>query len=267
MVSPPMFRIGPGPDGRLLGFKDLSGSSPLTIEIRDYTIPKLEAIWRPDDLPLLPPHPDLSDRSEEEWLDWVMALRRMNHETPSPQPPAPYNGLRSQDPNTKEKTMIASVHLKGGMLKARGFPMQWDTVDQKWEYALWTFKEPESTGDGKPSATHAMAGSVVLSIPGIPVASAVALKDGSGLELWLRAKRELDASHQDLVQASVTNLPEEDDLSGTQPEYLAHFKHFYCPVVDFGTNPPSKLRLPHPVGHTITRTSSFCPPTTHTEGS
>ncbi|MGD2116421.1 MAG: hypothetical protein PVG07_15305 [Acidobacteriota bacterium] len=264
-VSKPGFRLAPGPDGRLLGCKDLHGVRPLQIEVRKgFELPPLHAVWRPEKVATLPEHPDRSDLSQEEWLDWVMALRRMNPETPCPEDCPPYHGLRSEH-GCGTPTMIARVELKGGTLKAGGFPMRWNRDESRWEYRLWTFKEPaKARGDGNPSATHTMAGSVVLSIPGIPVASAVVLRGEGGFQVWLVPRRQPDATYQPLVRASVSNLPPDDD-AGEKPEYLRHFREFYR-CVDFQGKPPNELRLPHEIGHTITRTSSFCPPTSHTEG-
>lgn len=265
LASSPGFRLAPGPDGRLLCVKDLEGAWPLEIEVRNFGLPDLEAVWRPGPQPL-DKHPYLSDRSEEEWLDWVMALKRMNPETDFPQQDPPYNGLKHEvtDHHGTRPSMCAWVRLTGGVLKARGFPMEWSTTDGRWAYDLWDFKEP--TSGGNKSATHAMAASVVLSIPRIPVASMVVLKDGRGFEVWLAPRREPDARYQALVQASVTNLPQEDDGSGIPPAYLEHFQHYYD-AVHFSPAPPNEIRLPHPVSHTITLVGSFCPPVTHTEGS
>jgi hypothetical protein len=268
-ASGPGFHLAPGSDGRLLGYKDMLGVSPLKVAFRNFTPPQqIQAIWRPDDLAELPLQPDRTDRSEEDWLDWVMALRRMNPETASPSTAPPFNGLKERvpDKDADRPSMAARVELRAGLLNARDFPMWWNVEDQKWEYVTWVFKKPAANDDGDPSETHAMAGSVVLSIPGIPVASSVVLSDEQGFVVLLAPRREPDARYQSVVRASVTNLPMEDDGSGSEPEYLKHFEYFYEPAV-FDGDPPTAFRLPHKVGQTITLTNSFCPPTSHTEGS
>lgn len=262
-VEPAGYEIAPGPDGRLLGHKDMTNVS-LQIEVEDLTLQGLEAAWRPDEGPL-PETPDLGDRSEEDWLDWVMSLRRMNPETPIPVADTPFNGLRKKvsSGGSAKPTMTALVTMTGGSLKARGFLMRWLTLEKKWEYVVWKFKAPDDMGGVY--GPHAMAGSVVLTIPGIPVASPVILKGDGNFKVSLEPKRELNNRFQPLVQASITNLPPADE-GATQPDYLSHFVHFYEPVVDFGGDPPARLRLPERIGGPITLVGSFCPPTSHTDG-
>ena len=265
----PAHDLAPGPDGALIGSHDLSalGTKEIKIAIDGGTLPSRKAIWRPEDGKDLPPEPMLSDPTTEAWLDWVMALQRMNRETPNPADEAPYAGL-------DDSKVIANLNIGGGTLHARGFRMSWDPVEQRRRYVKWIFQAPveEEEGTLRPETAkrsdsqgpHAMAGSVVLSIPGIKETQPVVISNGVDLRVRLEPGRGAEGRHEPVVRASLTNLPKRGVSPAKLPGHLHHFALFYRPV-DFGSNAPSKLRLPHVHTGTITRENSYCPPTTHTK--
>lgn len=240
----PPHREIPGPGGELVAHHDITDRA-LTVSVPGVTLPGLAAEWRPADGTPLGRKP--GNDSEEVWLDWAMALQRMNPGTPDPTDEAPHAGLLLGE--------IARVRLRAGKLTARGFKYR-DNGD----YAEWDFKVPSS---GPVGATHAMAGAVVLSIEDIPDDKHVLLAHGTGLRVILVPARLRDGSTEPMVRASVVNLPQQAVDPHHLPDHLHHFAFFYD-MVDFQSGKPP-LRLPHPRTAGITLTSSYCPPTTYTK--
>lgn len=241
----PPHKLVPLPDGSQIALQELKGLLPLELIPPASFTQAIKPVWRPSSSTLgKAPIP-----AQEDWLDWVMALQRMNPETPDPSSSDPFAGLKQAD-------ITARVLLKHGDLTAKNFRR-----DGANDYVTWDFKEPSGT---VVQTEHAMAGTVLLSLPGIPDGDVVTLKSGSAFEVALQPTQRPDGSFETLCRASITNLPEiETPPMPPPPLYLEHFEHFYDPVTF--TNPPSKLRLPHPHSGTITTTNTFCPPTTHTK--
>jgi hypothetical protein len=235
----PPHRLVPGPDGVQTALQSLAGKSLLQI-LPPGGAQTLSPIWRPNTIPSLPEHPRTV--AEEDWLDWAMALKRMNPETPRPDSSDPYGGL-------KPGSITARIQMKNGNLKAKTFLK----VGASGDYATWDFKVPAGATI---QATHAMASFVLLSLNGLPDGNPVIIQ-GASFKVVLQQA----ATGESLVRASITNLPE-FEAPQPRPPYLEHFKHFYGPV-DFPP-PPPKLRMPHPHQGTITTSNTFCPPTTHT---
>jgi hypothetical protein len=238
----PPHRLVPGPEGTQTALQDIAGRT-LLLEPPSGHSQALTATWRPVAVATLPASPPAM--GDEDWLDWAMALQRMNPETKDPTAGDPYVGL-------KQGQITTRIQLKNGALKAKNFLKETPT-----KYATWDFKEPKGVTI---LATHAMAGVVSLSLSGIPHTDPVKIT-GSSFAVVLQPVRRVDGTFESEVRASITNLPE---LENPQPRplYLEHFTHFYDPVV-FQT-PPAKLRLPHPHTGVITTSNTFCPPTTHT---
>jgi hypothetical protein len=239
----PIHRLVPMPDGTQIALHDLAGR---VIEIDSLPTPRsITAHWRPLAAGPLGPHPQ--SNAEEQWLDWALALQRMNEDTPDPEDVTPYAGLNAGE--------VARVTLRQGELMARGFPKQPDGVS----YALWDFK----TATGPVHATHAMAGSIVLSIQGLPDGYPVQITHGASFQLHLAPVRHSDGSYETLMRASITNLPDLGMDPGAGPTPLSHFRYFY-ELVRF-PRPVPNLNIPYPRVAVITRDNSYCPPTTHTK--
>ena len=249
----PHHQLLPGVAGTPLGTMDLSKWF-VTVFPEVKPLPPLEAEWRPEGTKL-PPEP--AQPEDEKWLDWTMALQRMNQETPDPSAEMPLAGLR------KEK-MIAAVRIPCGHLAARRFMRLQDS----WKYVRWDFRPPGPQGEDSDGG-FAMAENVVLSIRDVPTNRPVRItNDDEKFKLELKPARRPDGSFEDVVRASVTNLPTKAVPTQELPEYLHHFEYFYQ-AVDFGQVAPAPFRFPHPnvpvaAMEAVTRENSYCPPTSHT---
>jgi hypothetical protein len=253
--TPPAILI-PGPDGTQVALEPLSGQEVSLILPASVT-PSLTASWRDrtvhPTLPLEPP-----TRADETWLDWAMALQRVNPETKDPDVSAPpLNGLKSV--NGATSLISGKIQLTRGHLRAEDFPRRINQTTGAAEYVKWEFRVPPPPA-GPVLATHAMAGRVVLSIPGIPETDPVILQSNQMI-VALHARQLPDLSFESVVRASVTNLPSAEDPSPVP--HLRHYAHFYDPVVFSSGPPPPPLRLPRRLGAPITSTTVFCPPSTH----
>lgn len=260
---PPDYRLAPGYDGSQTSLLSLAGKE-VRIIIPDEVHSPLTPTWRPQNGEDLPESPE-GISGAEQWLDWAMALQRMNPETPDPDTVDPFGGLK------KEK-ITSRIVLDKGVLEARGFPRMLESAD----YQLWDFDVPPDgnihsktvpslvannrSAAAEPSAIgpYAMARSIVLKFDNIPDDKAVRII-AVDLEVALRPLLPTEK----LLQASITNLPEINDPGEADLTHLIHFAHFYEPVTFLP--PAPKLRLPHPRGAIITSGTSFCPPTTHTK--
>lgn len=251
----PAHELEPGSDGSHLGTIDLRARN---ISVRPHMeqLPPLQAVWRPDNVPTLPPEPP-SPRAEA-WLDWAMSLQRINSATPDPSLSMPFAGLL-------EEKFVGQVHLPCGRMEARRFLRKWNPDENQWRYVRWEFKEPSNGSHS--SGAYAMAETVVLEIPGVPVNEETRI-EGNNFDVRLVPARRADGTFEDRVTASITNLPKTAVPTHLLPPYLHHFSFFYD-TVDFGASHPS-LRFPYPPSPegafaTITRDNSYCPPTSHTK--
>lgn len=258
MAQPPQpdHTLVPGPDGTQLALQELTDEA-IEISVVGAAMPPLTPVWRSRaQYPNLPEAPDLAHPEQEAWLDWVMALQRMNPETDSPVASPPFNGLKQfVDPHL---LVGARVKLTGGTLRADSFPRT-NAVDAGTgllNYVRWDFRVPPS-GPG-PLGPYAMAGRVVLSIPNLPDASLVVLQ-GRTLKTSLRPSILPNNTLETKVSVSITNLPaSEGDVA---PTTLWHVAHYYDLATFASGKPPLRL----PVLHTgvITSTTVFCPPASH----
>lgn len=258
LVTPPTppATLIPGPDGTQVALEPLSGQE-VSIILPASVNPPLTASWRDRTVhPTLPVDPRAS--ADETCLDWAIALQRVNPETKNPDVNIPpFNGLK---PSSGSTTLISGkVRLTQGHLRAEDFPRRIDQTTGVAEYVKWEFRVPPPPASPV-LATHAMAGRVVLSIPGIPETDLVILQS-SQMIVALHAQQLPDLSFERVVRASVTNLPSADDPSPVP--HLRHYAHFYDPVVFSGGPPPPPLRLPRRLGAPITSTTVFCPPAIH----
>jgi len=251
----PAHELVPGADGSHLGTMDLRGRE-ISIDPEMLQPPRLEAVWRPADVRTLPPEPP--NPQAESWLDWAMSLQRMNAQTPDPTSFMPYAGLLRQK-------FVAQVGIPCGTVEARRFLRRWNPVENKWRYVRWDFRAPSNGASS--SGAYAMAETVVLVVSDVPVNRATKIV-GNDFDVRLGPARRADGTFEEVVSASVTNLPTTAVPIHELPKYLGHFAYFY-EAVDFGANPPA-LRLPHPPNPegtfaVVTRDNSYCPPTSHTK--
>src|SRR5437763_964225 len=90
----PTHELVPGPDGAQIARLDLTGKS-LQVTLPIGVTRPLSTNWRDlRQFPTLNEAPDLADPTQEKWLDWVMALQRVNSATPNPINHPPDNGLK-----------------------------------------------------------------------------------------------------------------------------------------------------------------------------
>lgn len=252
----PPHTLLPGVGGSPLGTIDLSKRFVAVVP-QVNPLPPLKAEWRPEGTQL-PPEP--AQPHDEKWLDWTMALQRMNKATPDPSTQMPHAGLRKD-------RLIGAVHIPCGNLESRRFMRHWN--QSSWRYVRWSFRPPGDDQNHSSAGTFAMAENVVLSVPDIPTNQPVRIADNDGsFELILNPVRRPDGSFEDLVSASVTNLPSKAVPTDQLPAHLHHFEYFYQ-AVDFANAPPAALCLPHPEPpatqiQPVTRDNSFCPPTSYT---
>lgn len=263
-TNPKQYGLVPGYDGSQTALLSLAGKNGVRIVLPSMHVPPLHPIWRPTTVPELPEAPDQYDPEQEKWLDWAMALQRMNPETDDPDITDPYGGLDRSKITTR-------VILDAGTLSCREFPRRANN-----SYLTWEFDVPETTpittrrvvthsSDAlvEPSVIgpYAMARSVVLRIENIPDGEEVRIV-AADLQVALVPPVRVHPDPDEVVRASITNLPEISDPNASKQTHLTHFAHFYDPVIFL--QPPPRLRLPRRQTAGITSGTSFCPPTTHT---
>lgn len=217
------------------------------IEIIPPNRPRLEPAWMESGT--LPQRP--ANSTQARWLDWVPALKKINCPTPAPAPAAPYAGL-------EPLSVVSRVCIRHGSIYAAGFLLELDSTENKYDYAIWDFVFP--TGDASPPpdpSPQALAGSVVVSMVGMPDEQAVQIKS-SRLNLYFHPARKLGGGFEDNAKVSITNLPAQE---GPPQDFLLHFAHLYDPVVW----PHGKPRLRVPKKRPgVTSGNSFCPPGIYT---
>lgn len=232
--------ILPGPDGEGIGRRRLDGGDG----VRDIEIVApngthgLTATWRPEDVPATVLRP--RTEADEAWLDWVPNLHQVAPGFPAPDQNARFSGLN-------RNAIAARIRITAGTLEAaevaRGF---------NGKYMVWDFRQA-GTRVFNPARSQALADRIVLRLTNLDSPVRIV-----GLDEELAfAPPGLDSRGWARVQASITNMPGQEDSSS---QSLAHFGNYYGLIPRTGS--PLPQFIPHPSG-LLDTTSTLCPPGTH----
>jgi hypothetical protein len=228
------FSLVPTPDGHQLGIAELGGVVSLAFDDKEENVPEpLTAYWRPAGKPdgLAP---DQNDADEQAWLNWVPLLKKVNPGLKAPTEEAPFAGLRAD-------RVIARLALTRGELKAANLIRK-----PNGQFRIWDFKPP---GAVQPFARQAMAAAAVLRFQRL---SQPVWFEGETIgRLGLMGQRQ-----DELVRASITNLPRENVSLGTR---LVHFAQFY----ELFDESPRVQSLPEFDEHLFTSVGVDCPCALH----
>jgi hypothetical protein len=228
------YSVVPGPDGKPIGLVSLADSSlvPVTLEYDTAESPKplgVKALWWPSGTPNTKTQP--STPAEEQWLNWVPSLQKVNPGIKDPKEEAPYAGL-------DDSLVAVRVKLPFGNLRAGDIARKRDG-----SIILWDFK-PTSGSSSIPQ--QAIANTVVLSIQGLtkPI-----WFDVLGKRLGLESQ---PAGTE--FTASLTHLP---GVEPTASRRLMHFEMFYD-LTPWNTR-PADINLPERPTLPDTSYGTICP--------
>ena len=232
-------KILPGPDGEGIGQRTLNGGGIREIEI----VPPngthgLNATWRPGDTP---PMRRPRTEADEAWLNWIPNLHAVAPGFPEPDENARFSGLNRE-------AIAARIRITAGTLEAaevaRGL---------NGKYVVWDFRQA-GTQAFNPLQSQALADRIVLRFTNLagPV-RILGLDDEVAF-----APPGLDREGWARVQASITNMPDQEDHPSQR---LTHFGNYYGLIPRVSDNPPPQF-LPQPAG-LLDTTSTLCPPGTN----
>lgn len=235
-------KLVPASNGQLSGQRDLEGKGGIELAALGVN-PGIDAVWHPD--AIFPNAP--GSRAEERYLNWIPALRRVDPDVPAPLAEVPFAGLLKPQ-------VTAWIKITQGRLEAREVAR-----GTSGQYLIWNFGT--ESGEFDSSVSQALAGKIILRIENLerPVQIRGLDEPGSFVEL-AAPPNQPDWTGHPLVQASITNLPDQEVFPS--PKRLVHFAQYFDLVP--GGLSPAVIRLPESASSLDTTVGTFCPPGSHT---
>jgi hypothetical protein len=224
-LRPP--KLIPGPDSLPIGVHELTG--PATVGLAQGR-GSLEGTWRPEELETLPAEPPTE--ADEAWLDWLLNIRVVT-------------GVRSL---LGLEHIPVRIDLQHGTLEASHV-----VRGQTGKYLIWDFKDDNGFSDSKES--RALASLSVLRMKNLETPVRIHLPEGF-VELAPARADSREGRDQNVVRASITNLPNHEINESERPE---HLKMYFSLLA----MQPRAFRLPQVQDILDTPNSLLCPPGTH----